>query len=637
MSLKARLRISIVALVAAVVIALAALLVPPIVESKFDDLSSRSEFTSRQVRFFVMQRLNERAQESSLSAGVNYRAYWTSILQQDQIIKTYLATTMADSGSGIIEIQLLNREGKVIVSNMASSEDHPASNRILDYRSWRQESLWRRLYGLLATSESFDLSISDPFGTPREELFAVRVLLSKVFLREAIRPQLRDLGILSGASLLVSIILAYLFTNLALRPLAIIGERIDEIAGGTRRPDHPEDDPVKEVAVVQSKLKLLGEQFRDARANAQQLRTNVDQLLQRLEEAVLLFDPQGRLVMAGRPAERLLGRSQAELMGKSWQEIFPSQSPEGRAIQRALNQQQPLHDRSILLERRGQASSRLVLNLEILDPVADQPSMGTLITLRDADSRREIYSQLDVSSRLAAINRLTSGVAHEIKNPLNAIRLHLEVLRGRLQDEPDAQPSLQVIEKEIVRLDKVVKTFLDFTRPVQFKLGEVELHAMAQEVINLVQPAAQQRKVELWLDPESVPVVIRGDHDTLKQALLNLVINGIDAMTAGGRLTLLTMAVFDEAVLIVRDTGCGIPPELQEKVFQLYFTTKTEGSGIGLAMTFQVVQLHNGILEFSSEVGKGTTFRLRFPLLAGPALLPSTEEGQAMTQSAHPS
>lgn len=242
-------------------------------------------------------------------------------------------------------------------------------------------------------------------------------------------------------------------------------------------------------------------------------------------------------------------------------------------------------------------------------------------------------SQLDVASRLAAISRLTGGVAHEMKNPLNAIALRLDFLRAKLGGpEEELHHDIDVLAKEIARLDRVVKTFLDFSRPVEVHFEDVDLSALTREVADLMTPPARVAHVDLRVDAGE-PVAIRGDADLLKQALLNLVTNSIEAMSCeappseaksaeaasseasspGGTLRLTTAANNGNAMLEVADTGPGIPAAQRDRIFQLYFTTKNSGSGIGLALTYRAVQLHNGTIGFESEEGRGTTFRLQFP------------------------
>jgi signal transduction histidine kinase len=227
-----------------------------------------------------------------------------------------------------------------------------------------------------------------------------------------------------------------------------------------------------------------------------------------------------------------------------------------------------------------------------------------------------LATQLDVATRLAAISRLTGGVAHEIKNPLNAISLHLDLLKEMSGAPPEEQNKmLNILSKEVLRLDRVVKTFLDFSRPVEVHFEDVDLAAVTREVSTLMTPQARLARVTLETETPAGAALMRADADMIKQVVLNLVTNAMEAMRDGGRLRIAVRGTFDAVTLEIADTGPGIPPDLRDKVFQLYFTTKPRGSGIGLAMTYRAVQLHNGTITFTSEEGQGTTFYLQFPVV----------------------
>jgi len=238
-----------------------------------------------------------------------------------------------------------------------------------------------------------------------------------------------------------------------------------------------------------------------------------------------------------------------------------------------------------------------------------------LVRLRDPEAQRQISRQLQTADRLAAISRISGGVAHEVKNPLNAILLHVEVARMRLaRGEADVTPQMEVIAREILRLDRVVKTFLDFTRPVELHYGVVPLGDVLGEIADLARPQADAGKIGMTVGGDASGVAVRIDRDLFKQAVLNVVVNAIEAMPEGGELRIECSAAGDNVEIRIADTGPGIPPELREKIFRLYFTTKQGGSGIGLAMTFRIVQLHDGTIDFASEPGKGATFVIRLPI-----------------------
>jgi hypothetical protein len=240
---------------------------------------------------------------------------------------------------------------------------------------------------------------------------------------------------------------------------------------------------------------------------------------------------------------------------------------------------------------------------------------GILVRLRDPEATRQIGRQLQIADRVSAISRITGGVAHEVKNPLNAILMHVELARMKLATgDSDLKPQMDIIASEIVRLDRVVKTFLDFTKPVELHPADVPLEAFVNDIAELARPLAETGKIEVHVEQQTEGTSVSVDLDLLKQAMVNVVINAIEAMPDGGQLRFQSSVNGQSAEIRISDTGCGIPAGNRAKIFGLYFTTKEKGSGIGLAMTFRIVQLHDGTIDFTSEPGKGTTFVICLPM-----------------------
>jgi len=262
--------------------------------------------------------------------------------------------------------------------------------------------------------------------------------------------------------------------------------------------------------------------------------------------------------------------------------------------------------------------------------------MGTLVKFKDLESRERIGTQLQVSERLANLGRITAGVAHEVKNPLNSMRIWLENLKASLP-EVDGLPlqAVRVLDSEIDRLDSVVKRFLDFTRPPEMHQEESSLKEIVEGVVTVERPECVKANIRLDARlADGVPGVLV-DKPLLEQALINLLVNAIQAMPGGGQLFVSLRRRGEMAEIEIRDTGKGIAPEHRQRIFQLFFTTRPGGSGIGLASTFRTVQLHNGSIEFDSEVGRGTTFRITLPLARQlePALSRPREPGAAVARS----
>jgi signal transduction histidine kinase len=173
---------------------------------------------------------------------------------------------------------------------------------------------------------------------------------------------------------------------------------------------------------------------------------------------------------------------------------------------------------------------------------------------------------------------------------------------------------MDVIDNELHRLDRVIQILVDFTRPRDLHLEEIDLRRLLDDVILLATPEAEQHKVAITRDFTPDPLYVRVDTDFMKQAFVNVVLNGVQAMPQGGALAI-TAHRDDHGSIIteIHDQGGGIPPEIQDRIFELYFSTKKGGSGIGLAQTYQVMQWHYGSVDFNSAAGQGTTFRLCLP------------------------
>jgi signal transduction histidine kinase len=224
-------------------------------------------------------------------------------------------------------------------------------------------------------------------------------------------------------------------------------------------------------------------------------------------------------------------------------------------------------------------------------------------------------AQMKVAERLAARARLTANVAHEVKNPLNSMRLWLENLRSAApQGDESAQQALRVLDTEIDRLDGVVKRLLEFHRPAELHFEATSAVELLESTLLIAQPKLQSSGISLVRDWNGELPPVRVDRPQMQQAILNLLLNAVEAMPDGGTLKLALARRGEWAEISIADTGCGIPAELQPKVFQLFFTTRPGGNGLGLATAARIVQDHNGSIDFTSEAGRGTTFRIELPL-----------------------
>ena len=450
---------------------------------------------------------------------------------------------------------------------------------------------------------SFPLQLNgSPFGT-------IRIGVSTVFLKSELTPRLMHALYFSIASVFASLVLAAGISNLALGPLREISRNLDSVSAGHGDELSGEDSGHDEYGLVTLKIANLGRQMRDTKEIFSALKDNVDQLMSKLQDGLVLFSLDSGVVLVSAPVERFLGRPRGELLGRTVKEVFSRDTPLGAAVLDAFERGRPLVQR----EFDAAGGRRVQVSLDFVHEKNTQ--IGALLIMRDTESVRRIGDEIEMSRRLSASGRVTGGVAHEVKNPINAIVLHLQLLQNKLaQEDPDTRRHVDIIGSEIHRLDRVVQTLVDFMRARELHLEELDLRQLLDDVALLAAPDAEQHGVTIEHAMPDGPLPIKVDTDLMKQALLNVMLNGVQAMPQGGVLTISAHREDDVAVAEVCDRGSGIPRDVQNKIFELYFTTKKDGSGIGLAQTYQILQWHYGSVEFESTEGEGTTFRFRIPL-----------------------
>ena len=416
-------------------------------------------------------------------------------------------------------------------------------------------------------------------------------------------------------AIVIGAIVAIGSANLLLRPLEAISTSIDQLGlpheSGTIG-DLPQDQMVTGVT---SRLRQLGERLAGERSELEIMRGRLRQVVSHLEERLLLINREGRVILASPDAEQILGLNDVELSGLPIDETLGADHPLVTTVERAFNERRSIARTTLHLPGKPRPR-QLLASVQYIED-AGEP-VGALVSMRDYESFQKLESQWDLSKKLADLGRITSGIAHEVKNPLNAMVIHLEILRSKLElGNSDPRPQLEILDSEIKRLDRVVQTFLNFTWPVEVHLQPIDLNTIVTQVTALASTEANGRGVTInkQLDPDAL--VIKGDADLLKQTLLNVIINGCQAMPEGGPLKVATSRDQDgSARITITDRGVGIIDEDQERIFNLYYTTKKGGTGIGLAQAFRAVQLHGGVIRFDSQVGVGTTFEIILPAVA---------------------
>jgi signal transduction histidine kinase len=513
----------------------------------------------------------------------------------------------------VYDINIGDKQSATLLSTNPENEDKPLPVRP-NYEELLHATPIQFMKQVFGPPRVFDVVV--PLERNGEPFATVHVGVRTTLLRAVYAPWLSAALTLMEIVLGTALIAAFLLSNLALRPLEQISLQLDYWtasagaaieAAGEKKKTQQQDT----AARVSNKIEMIGQRMRSVEEVFSALKENLDQVLLKLQDGILLFTGDGRAVLVSEAARRFLNVERGSLLGLHAREIFDPSTVLGKTLLDAFEAGRTLVKEEVLTEtwRRIEAS------LDFVHDDRSSQALGALVTLHDLESVEEIESELELSRRMAAIGRLTSGVGHEVKNPINAIVVHLELLKTKLGDanEP-ALRHLEVIDAEIHRLDRVVQTLVDFSRPVELQLREQDLRPVIADVLALAAEDLFRNNVTLVSRLPDKPMVANLDADLFKQAVLNVIQNGAQAMQHGGTLEVILEEDRKVAVLRIGDEGPGIPDEIREKIFDLYFTTKSGGSGIGLAMTYRILQLHHGNVDVQSKAERGTEFRLRIPL-----------------------
>jgi PAS domain S-box-containing protein len=609
LSLKTKLVFAITAMVVAIVATLATLYISEVIKQRVQEVSSIADVIK--FHMFAVAKPALGVDLTSTKIDLNnpeqVEAAMQDLLQTDPVITSLLESVTGDS-QNILDASIVDSKGLALLHTIPALQNTIVPPRE-DFANILNGGIRRQLKLIYGPEETYDSRLPLTNYTTGKPFGEVRVGVNTTLLKNNLQPEIKKALEVSGSAILLSLILSAGLSNLALRPLAAISRRLDLISSGKADLVATPQKRSDEYGTVSTKIERLGRQMRDVKEVFSALKENLDQMMANLQDGVMLFTSDSNAVLVSASAERFIGKARGEMLGRQPEEIFSRESILGRKILEAFASRE-----AVGLEEIEDAQGRHIqISLDFIEEHGER--IGALLTLRDAESVHRIEDEIELSRRLSAIGRLTSGVAHEVKNPINAIVVHLEVLRQKMKEiDPDTRRHVDVISSEIQRLDRVVQTLVDFTRPVELRLNDLDMRKLVEDVVSLASPAAEKHNVliEREASPDALPVRI--DADLVKQALLNIVLNGVQAMADGGTLRLTVKRDGDNALISVRDQGAGIPENIRDKVFNLYFTTKTGGSGIGLAMAYRVVQMHHGSVEFTSIIDHGTTFFLRFPL-----------------------
>ena len=610
LSLKARQVAAVASLVGAAVVVLGGLYVTGVARVRLGESRARGQFLANAIY--------HRTREAATAGADPYAA-----LREDPGLRSILESS---AYSPDVTYAAIVDPGDLVIahSDAGQAGTHLAPRPSLD--SLLEAGPWAQLRAIYA-DDGRTLEIQQPllagdtrFGTIR---IGVSMLLTRADLDRALRPAI----IAALAVLVASSLLAMLLAQSLLRPIHLIKGGLSRLGRGEFGVtlDLPRHDELGELGGF---FNTVSAQLSADRTKLAGEKSTLESVVGRLEEAIAFFAPAGELLFANPAMLR-------DLPGSAGRRTLDDMWPAGHPC-RTLVEQTGADGQSrgpVQVDHAGAAGEvpagdgagerqgRLVMTHAVND--ASGQIVGVMLMCRDLGYLGEVESTIRYSHKLASLSRLTAGVAHEIKNSLHAMIIHLELVKQQIAssgahagpiDATAAGEHIAVIASTLRRLDEMLQGLLRFTRPEELKLQPASLASMIEAIMPIVSAEARKTGVEVQVEcPPDLPL-LRADPAMLQQALQNLALNACQAMPGGGRLRIAGRAARERFVeVVVEDTGAGIAPEHLDKIFNLYFTTRDGGSGIGLSMVYRTVQLHDGEIEVHSSPGAGTAFRLMLP------------------------
>ena len=509
----------------------------------------------------------------------------------------------------VLYVAIVDRDGRAIFHSTPELQGtHVAADESLgEFGALDAISLLARLRNgdrTLVATLPFSVDGINPYGS-------VRVAVSTLLLRGYLLGDVLASALLAAVAVLVAFTASLYLANQLLAPIEVLRRELARIDPGDAGPplDFRSEADLPRLATffstVSEKLRQE-ERLRDSR------QAWLGEVLGGLADAVFVVGRDERVLSLNEPAAAMLAGRRKELVGRDLAELLPNDHAIVDIVREAHRTDRSILKRQAEIEIAGQPTPFL-LSAHVLRE--EFGTTGVMVAAVDLGRLSRLASRLSYSQKLATLGELTSGVAHEIRNPLNAMVMHGALLRRKIDGKaaPDVARHLDVLDEEIRRLDRVVQGFLQFSRPEELRLTVLDVRGVLAACVEQVRDRAEQGRVRLEFEPPDADLPVWGEEDLLRQAFANLLGNALEAMPDGGMLRVSAERQDGWARVRIEDSGVGIADTDLPHVFRLYFTTKKDGSGIGLAVVHRIVQLHGGDLRVDSSVGEGTVVTVSLP------------------------
>lgn len=523
-----------------------------------------------------------------------------------------LMSSMATETGSIIHILLINDKMKILLSSDKSIEGHEykSAEELANLHSEEPQVL-RKVW-----DDQFDvLDVIIPLKNQEGYVFSY---LRLVISRRELLNFYQDLSfIFLPITVIFAILIAFTFyfiTRAYTHPLESIKKLASRLNEGdySYRINYSRKDEFTDtfdrLNKTIEKVGVMDESYKKAEKR-------ISGLLQVVDESIILIDNEGGLSSYNEASSKMFHCPGEKAFADFFKELLSSNNELLTIISNALSNEQITENKelTIWLPDGGDILTRVSSQIYKEEDRVN----GVLLTFKDLHLLNELQRNLQRSMKFGVIAGLASSISHEIKNPLSAMAIHAEILNNRikkirLSDKEKVHKSLDILQNEVKRLNRIISQFLNLARVKQTDLNLIDINSLVKDVLVLVQQQAIERNIQIESELDDSLDCIYGDADQLKQVILNIVLNGFQAIDHSGTVFIRTRSKQRRIFVEIHDTGKGMPPDVQKRIFELYFSTKEDGGGIGLAVCKNIMLAHDGRISFESVVGKGTVFTLDF-------------------------
>jgi two-component system, NtrC family, sensor histidine kinase HydH len=338
-----------------------------------------------------------------------------------------------------------------------------------------------------------------------------------------------------------------------------------------------------------------------------------DILITSLPVGLIATDSQGNIRLCNQFAETIIDLKEQDIIGLPSNNILPV---ELGAVLLEIDESEasPVNKEVRLVDKQNNTLTLLLAGMTVND--RDGKSAGTMLLIQDHSHLKALENEVRRNEKLAALGKMAAGVAHELRNPLSSIKGLALLLKSKFQDKSNEQRNADILVQEVERLNRSIGELLDYARPHKLIRETLNISDVVNKAISLIRMDADAVNVKILLEPSIGDILVNGDQDKLTQVFLNLLLNSTQAMPSGGELRVVTTKDKISVICRIEDTGCGLRQEFASRVFDPYFTTKSDGTGLGLAMSSKIIEEHGGKIEFQSKAGVGTIVTVKLPLLS---------------------